>query len=606
MTPDRAAQRSAIERALLDFHRSPGKYALVRRQPSLLFASVKDVLQIASGRAPDADDTAAPEPAVQQAACFFIRSALLYPDADHYALLGLDLDAEPGTVKDRYRQMMRLMHPDFADALSGADWPADAATRVNQAYDVLSSPERRHAYDEARKPPAPAPAAVPKIDVRSASFRAVPQRPPASDPRFRLKQLAVVFGATGSLALLGMLYISNANENESLVQRSREIDAMVAAALPVDEPQRAPAPPLPQPEIRPPVEPVDVAAAPLPVPAAPAPVPAPESAPEKIVVAAVSLPPPAAPPPAAPPPAAVAPAPPPPAPAPAAIPVARTVAAPPVQPPAPAPLIVRTPPPPIVVAVAPAPAPAPAPVVKRPELQPPTVLQTLPPAPRVAVRAEPPAPAAVAPTPAPAQAAVIAPPPPPAAAPSMPAPLIVAAAAPAPVPAPLAAPAPVPTPAPAPIAFAPVPAPVPAPAVVAVAKPTTFSPAPSPASVAAARPGVTLAEVHPLLSKLLQQMESGWGDQVLSVLEREARATPSAQALARSYNAMLDGGHRVRLANVQFKAEPREGRLVVIGHVSMVVGEPAAGNAPKLFAVQAEFASRDGSVVMTRLAQVEN
>jgi hypothetical protein len=44
MTPDRAAQRSAIERALLEFHRTPGKYPLIRRQPSLLFASVKDVL----------------------------------------------------------------------------------------------------------------------------------------------------------------------------------------------------------------------------------------------------------------------------------------------------------------------------------------------------------------------------------------------------------------------------------------------------------------------------------------------------------------------------------------------------------------------------------
>jgi hypothetical protein len=101
-------------------------------------------------------------------------------------------------------------------------------------------------------------------------------------------------------------------------------------------------------------------------------------------------------------------------------------------------------------------------------------------------------------------------------------------------------------------------------------------------------------------------MESGWGDQVLNVLEREARAAPAAQALARNYNALLEGGHRVRLANVQFRAEPRDGRLLVIGHVSMLVGEPAPSAAPKQFWVQAEFASREGSVVMTRLAQVDN
>jgi len=143
--------------------------------------------------------------------------------------------------------------------------------------------------------------------------------------------------------------------------------------------------------------------------------------------------------------------------------------------------------------------------------------------------------------------------------------------------------------------------------VVAVAKPAAFSPAPGPAAAPVrALPGVTLAEVHPLLSKLLQQMESGWGDQVLSVLEREARTAPAAQTLARNYNALLEGSHRVRLANVQFKAEPRDGRLLVVGHVSMLVGEPAPGALPKQLSVLAEFASRDGSVVMTRLAQVDN
>jgi hypothetical protein len=162
------------------------------------------------------------------------------------------------------------------------------------------------------------------------------------------------------------------------------------------------------------------------------------------------------------------------------------------------------------------------------------------------------------------------------------------------------------TPAPAPV-FAPIPAPAAAPVVVAVAKPAAFSPAPGPAAAQVrAVPGVTLAEVHPLLSKLLQQMESGWGDQVLSVLEREARTAPAAQALARNYNALLEGSHRVRLANVQFKSEPRDGRLLVVGHVSMLIGEPAPGALPKQFSVLAEFASRDGSVVMTRLAQVDN
>ena len=145
MKPAPAGQRSAIESALLDYHRSPGKYALIRRQPLLLFSSIKEVLQLASGRSLDAVEAAAPSPAVCQAACFFIRSALLYPGADHYALLGLARSADAAAVKDRYRLMMRLMHPDFAGPLPGT-WPVDAATRVNQAHDVLSSQVRRRAF----------------------------------------------------------------------------------------------------------------------------------------------------------------------------------------------------------------------------------------------------------------------------------------------------------------------------------------------------------------------------------------------------------------------------------------------------------------------------
>jgi DnaJ-domain-containing protein 1 len=588
MTPDRAAQRSAVEHALLDFHRTPGKYALIRRQPSVLFASVKDVLQIASGRAPDAEDGSAPATDVRKAACFFIRSALLYPDADHYALLGLDADADAAVVKDRYRQMMRLMHPDFADALSDANWPADAATRVNQAYDVLSSPVRRRAYDEARDPPAPPIAPQPHAETRAA-FRTATARPPATDPRYRLKQLAVVFGVTGSMALAATLYLSSNNEKESLVQRSREIDAMVAAALPVDD-----------------ATPQAVApnGTPNTVPATP------EEA-EKVVVAeAAAVPPPPEAPPA-------------PTPAPAPVITAAAVPAP-APSPAPAPVIARQPPAPVIVAAAPAPTPAPAPappppppIAKRPEL--PAVIAPAParvPAPPIIVAAitPPPAPVPASRVPAPEPIARPQPTAAPVIAPRPAAPQIVAAPVAAPVPGPAPAPVPLPTPAPtaapAPAAapvFAPIPAPAPAPVVVAVAKPVAFSPAPGPAAVPVrAVPGVTLAEVHPLLSKLLQQMESGWGDQVLSVLEREARTAPAAQALARNYNALLEGSHRVRLANVQFKAEPRDGRLLVVGHVSMLVGEPAPGAAPKQFSVLAEFASRDGSVVMTRLAQVDN
>ena len=60
MRLDSAAARSAIETNLLEYYRTPGKYALLRKQPGLLFASIKEVLQLASGRAPNGDEASAP------------------------------------------------------------------------------------------------------------------------------------------------------------------------------------------------------------------------------------------------------------------------------------------------------------------------------------------------------------------------------------------------------------------------------------------------------------------------------------------------------------------------------------------------------------------
>ncbi|MDB5883934.1 MAG: hypothetical protein JWR74_105 [Polaromonas sp.] len=135
--------------ALFEFEALPGRYPLTLREPRMLFERSRDVMLLASGRAVKGLALDFPEIArVQRAACFFVRTALLRPGADHYTLMGL----EPGFLKedqrDHYRMLMRLTHPDFARA-SGA-WPSDAATRINQANDVLASVMRRAEYDQSR------------------------------------------------------------------------------------------------------------------------------------------------------------------------------------------------------------------------------------------------------------------------------------------------------------------------------------------------------------------------------------------------------------------------------------------------------------------------
>src|SRR4051812_15199502 len=79
---------STLRFALVDYFDAPGKYQLRLRQPALLFSSIREILQIASGRGA-AEHRGADDERLLQAANFFIRAALLYPGADHYAVLGL-------------------------------------------------------------------------------------------------------------------------------------------------------------------------------------------------------------------------------------------------------------------------------------------------------------------------------------------------------------------------------------------------------------------------------------------------------------------------------------------------------------------------------------
>ena len=66
---------------------------------------------------------------------------------DHYTSLGLNSAATLADIKKAFRQKASFYHPDK----NSAD---DAATRfraVQEAYDVLSDPDKRQAYDDNRR-----------------------------------------------------------------------------------------------------------------------------------------------------------------------------------------------------------------------------------------------------------------------------------------------------------------------------------------------------------------------------------------------------------------------------------------------------------------------
>jgi molecular chaperone DnaJ len=71
--------------------------------------------------------------------------------SDYYEILGVTRDASPEQIKKAYRRLARELHPDVATGAGSEDRFKD----VSRAYEVLSNPEKRQAYDRGGDPSMP-------------------------------------------------------------------------------------------------------------------------------------------------------------------------------------------------------------------------------------------------------------------------------------------------------------------------------------------------------------------------------------------------------------------------------------------------------------------
>ncbi|MDO9604890.1 DnaJ domain-containing protein [Hydrogenophaga sp.] len=289
-----AAEHQAVGAALLDFQDMPGRYPVALREPRPVFDQMHRVLMLAAGRSVDGlgTDTAL-EGRVRQAARFFVRSVLLRPGADHYTLLGVAPGVSAEVLREHYRLMIRLTHPDFL--ASGESWPADAAARINIANDVLSSPQRREAYHATRVPGQP-PDSTEALVRALQSPLPLPQalRAAAAGRRKPVGRQAVApAGVALAAVLLGILMWPSAEDGSLTVARPRTDPAVATRPAPLPAAPEAPQRPTSEqadarnrPDLPPPPQPPDVFVAQR--PPAPAPVPVPPQA-ERAAAQAVTL-----------------------------------------------------------------------------------------------------------------------------------------------------------------------------------------------------------------------------------------------------------------------------------------------------------------------------
>lgn len=64
---------------------------------------------------------------------------------DYYESLGVERDASSEVIKKAFRKLARKFHPDHAGDTPGAE---DKFKEINEAYEVLSDPEKRQRYDQ--------------------------------------------------------------------------------------------------------------------------------------------------------------------------------------------------------------------------------------------------------------------------------------------------------------------------------------------------------------------------------------------------------------------------------------------------------------------------
>ena len=174
-----SADRSA--ELLLWFHREPSRYLAEGRRRNTPHPDSDVVLKLAQGRPVGFADAALNDPrmslSLKTAAAAYIRNVYFHADANPYQTLGLAPGASQEEIRENFRQLMHLVHPDRQG--DHKQWPDACAAQANRAYAMLRDPDARGRLERE----AEARAALARAISRAAAAAEASQMPVATWPK---------------------------------------------------------------------------------------------------------------------------------------------------------------------------------------------------------------------------------------------------------------------------------------------------------------------------------------------------------------------------------------------------------------------------------------
>jgi len=147
------AERPSAERTaelLFWYARMPSRYQAEGRRRDAPRLDSEVVLKLALGRPVQFADASWREPAkfeaLGQAARAYVRQLFFRADATPYQVLGLEPGATPEQIKECFRLLMQLVHPDRQGEKKR--WPDACAAQANWAHSMLRDRETRRTFEE--------------------------------------------------------------------------------------------------------------------------------------------------------------------------------------------------------------------------------------------------------------------------------------------------------------------------------------------------------------------------------------------------------------------------------------------------------------------------